>query len=114
MRQFQNEGLDFEVFGLNIRFVLFSLLFSPDPAALEPVPPPVFWRQNRGSIHPVGPVFSWHYLTTKNLSNQYKCWVYGDFRPPKKPVIRLVNEQAATPINVANLPRQSTIPTPIG
>lgn len=27
MRQFQNEGLDFEVFGLNIRFVLLSLLF---------------------------------------------------------------------------------------
>jgi hypothetical protein len=27
MCQFQNEGLDFEVFGLNIRFVLLSLLF---------------------------------------------------------------------------------------
>jgi len=77
MRQFQAEGLDFEVFGLNIR--TFQPPFSPDPAVLEPVPPPVFWRQNRGSIHPVGPVFSWHYLTTKNLSNQYKYWVSSSF-----------------------------------
>jgi hypothetical protein len=43
------------------------------------VPPPVFWRQNQGSIHPVGPVFSCYDFTTKYLSNQHKYWVFSDF-----------------------------------
>jgi hypothetical protein len=42
------------------------------------VPPPVFWRQNQGSIHPVGPVFSCYDFTTKYLSNQHKYWVFSD------------------------------------
>jgi len=57
MRQFQDEGLN-----LSLWLEGFQHPFSPDPAAIEPVPLPVFWRQNQGSIHPVGPIF--HVLFT--------------------------------------------------
>ena len=111
MRQFQDEGLDFEVFGLNVRFVLLRLLFHLIQQRLNQCRYLCFGGRIKVQFIQLVQYFHGIILPQKASLTSINTGFQAIFQPLKMPLIRPVNEQAAAPINVANPPRQSATPT---
>jgi hypothetical protein len=113
MRQFQDEGLDFEVLGLNVCFVLLGLLFRLIQQRLKQCRHLCFGGSIKIQVIQLLTYFHGIILPQNTSLAIINTGFQAIFQPSKMPLIRPVNEQAAAPINVANPPRQSATPPPI-
>jgi hypothetical protein len=114
MRQFQDEGLNFEVFGLDVEsmgFDGFSIFFHLIQKCLNQCRHLCFGGSIKVQIIQLLKYSHGIVLPQKASLTSINAGFLAIFQPSKIPLIRLVNGRAAEPINVANPPRQSATPT---
>jgi len=85
MRQFQNEGLDFEVFGLNSHFILLSLLFHLILQRLNPCRHLCFGGRVEVQFIPLIQYFQGVILPQKASLNSINAGFLAVFQPLKMP-----------------------------